>query len=250
MNARGHLSSETLDLLSLSALAEQETRQAREHLDNCPRCRSAWDELEESRARFTQYVFPRTLPKVEAAARPAPLWERVKQKWTLALPFAGLVTVTVLAVIFVNPQLEGAEQPYYGTKGGAQLDVVALRGDRQLPVGNDTTLSAGDRIRFLVDSGGAHYVLLVSKDGEGNVTVYYPYDGAESAELPGAGGLEELPGSIELDAAVGRERLFAIFSDQPVRADAVRTALERGEDLQALPGVREVATREFMKEAR
>lgn len=246
MNARGHLSYETLDLLALAALAEAESQAARAHLDACTSCKSAWTELEEDRARFTQFVFPRTLPKLEQRAQPAPFWERVRAKWTFAMPFAGLIAVTALAVIFVTP--EQKEATYIGIKGGARLDVVALRGDRQISVGNDTALVAGDRIRFLVEPAGAQFVMVASKDGKGNVTVYYPYEGLLSAPL--SGGFQELPGTIELDAVGGKEHLFAVFSDTPIRTEEVREALERNRDLSGVIGVRAVATKEFVKEAR
>lgn len=245
MNTRGHLSSETLDLLSLSALAEAESRHAHAHLDACTTCKERWSELEEDRARFTQFVFPRTLPKVEEKLKPVPLMERVKRKWALALPFVGLVATTAVLALFVLPQ---SEEPYYGIKGGSRLDVVAQRGDRQLSVGNDTVLAPGDRIAFLVEPAGSPFVMVASRDGQGNVTVYYPYEGELSARLEG--GYQQLPSSIELDAVGGREQLFAVFSDVPLRAEEVREALQSGQDLRNVQGVREVATKEFVKDAK
>lgn len=242
MNGRFHLSSETLDLLSLSALAQTESDKAQSHLETCETCRQRWQELEDDRQRFQQFVFPRTFPNVEAKARPVSFWERVRRKWTLALPAVGLVVATVVLMVVVP----GAETPYIGIKGGTRLDVVALRGDRQMPVGNDTSLAPGDRIRFLVDPAGAPYVMVASLDGQGQVSLYYPYDGDRSAPVPA--GTQELPGSIELDSVGGKERIYALFSDVPLNAGDVRAALTTGADLQKLPGVRAVSTREFVKE--
>ena len=178
------------------------------------------------------------------------------------LPFAGLIAAAVLVVWVLptpfTPSLSRGDQPtYLGIKGGARLDVVALRGDRQLSVGNDTILAPGDRIRFLVEPEGARFVIVASKDGRGDVTVYYPYAGAQSAalqsgsvELTDSSGVIDLPGSIELDAVGGREKVVAVFSDQPLATDEVRKALEHDADLSKLPGVRSVATKEFVKETR
>lgn len=241
-----HLSSETLDLLSLSALAEVESEKAHAHIGACDTCRARFSELEEDKQRFAQFVFPRTLPKIEEKLRPVPLWERMRQKWTLALPFAGLVAATAVLLVVVPFGTQQVEQPYYGIKGGARMDLVALRGDRQISVGNDTSLAPRDRIRFLVDPAGASYVIVASRDGQGNVTLYYPYEGQVSAQL--RPGFQELPGSIELDAVPGRERLFAVFSDVPLHAEDVRQTITVGEDLRKLPGVREVVSKEFVKE--
>ncbi len=41
MNARGHLTSETIDLLLLSALDAESANEAKAHIDGCDRCRSA-----------------------------------------------------------------------------------------------------------------------------------------------------------------------------------------------------------------
>lgn len=242
MNTRGHLSTETFDLLSLSALADSESDKAQAHIETCESCRQRWKELEEDRQRFQQFVFPRTFANIEARSQPVPFWERVRRKWMLALPAVGLVVATVVLMVVVP----GVEEPYIGIKGGTRLDVVALKGDRQVPVGNDTSLAPGDRIRFLVEPAGAPYVMVASRDGQGTFSLYYPFDGETSAPVPT--GTQELPGSIELDAVSGRERIFAVFSDVPLRAGDVRTALESGADLGKLPGVRGVAMREFIKE--
>jgi hypothetical protein len=61
-NARGHLSSETIDLLLLSALSSNEANEAKAHLDDCGLCKQRWMELNEDSQKFKQYVFARTLP--------------------------------------------------------------------------------------------------------------------------------------------------------------------------------------------
>ncbi|MCA2978374.1 MAG: hypothetical protein INH37_08830, partial [Myxococcaceae bacterium] len=65
-NARGHLSAEAIDLLLLSALSTTDERDARGHLETCAVCQQRWAELNEDSQKFKQYVFPRTLPKVQA----------------------------------------------------------------------------------------------------------------------------------------------------------------------------------------
>ena len=42
MNARGHLSSETIDMLMLSALDAQAANDAKNHIDGCASCRTRW----------------------------------------------------------------------------------------------------------------------------------------------------------------------------------------------------------------
>ena len=52
MNPRGHLSSETIDLLLLSALDATEANAAKAHLDECDLCKTRWRELNEDKVRF------------------------------------------------------------------------------------------------------------------------------------------------------------------------------------------------------
>ena len=84
-------------------------------------------------------------------------------------------------------------------------------------------LRPGDALRFVVRPGQSRHLLIISIDGAGQSTVYHPYGAAASGPAPANG--VALPGSIELDNAPGPERIYALFSDAPVAADAVRSGL-------------------------
>jgi hypothetical protein len=118
----------------------------------------------------------------------------------------------------------GAPPDELGIKGGAGWQVFGHRGDRTFAVHDGARLEARDQIRFVVTPQGAHYLLVVSVDGAGKASVYYPYDGTQSGALTGDGRVE-LPGSIVLDAAPGPERLYAIFSDAPIEVDSIMAQL-------------------------
>ena len=85
-------------------------------------------------------------------------------------------------------------------------------------------LRPGDKIRFMVNPGNAKYVLIGSRDGSGAFTVYHPFGGEKSASIER--GSHELPGSVELDAVSGAEKLVAVFSNEPVDAKALKQAVE------------------------
>jgi len=79
---------------------------------------------------------------------------------------------------------------------------------------------------------GARYLLVASVDGGGGVTIYYPYNGAQSAAIAaiaggvgGGAGVIEPAGSIVLDAAPGPERVFAILSDVALPVELVTAQL-------------------------
>ena len=128
------------------------------------------------------------------------------------------LAVAATLVLTVTQRSQTEDEAYIGVKGGsAVLEVVAQRGEQsQFAVKEGTLLRPKDKIRFVVNPGAARYVLIASRDSRGNVTIYYPYAGLQSAEVKP--GRQELPGSIELDDVAGRERLLAVFSEKPLLA--------------------------------
>ncbi len=242
-----HLSAETIDLMLLASLPSTEVDQARTHLHTCERCRLRWAELEDDKRRFEQFVFPRTLEKVQRRAQPTSFVDRLRERWSLILPAAG-VAAAVAALVVAIP----APLPYDGIKGGApvpSIKVVGSRGDAQFQVGPGDQLRPGDRIRFVVNPVDAHYVLIASVDSAGKVTLYYPYEGARSAALPHDAN-QELPGSIELDDALGTERLVAFFSEEPLESASIRDALSAGKAPADIASNTDVISLAFEKVAR
>jgi hypothetical protein len=253
MNARGHLSSETIDLLMLSGLDAEQTNVAKAHIDICERCRTRWRELNEDKERFVQYVYPRTVGAITSRVVATSWLDRLRifGPWKIFGPALGVGVAALVAVLVVGNGGGGGTQSedevYVGVKGGKasgggggklspdlglkgdsriDFEVVAQRKDEgQFPVKEGTVLKPGDKIRFVVTAGGAKYVMIGSKDGAGNFTVFHPYGGETSASLER--GQHELPGSIELDEVTGKEKLFAIFSAEPLKADDVKAMVEK-----------------------
>lgn len=205
-----HVSQLELDALALDALAPDRAARVRDHLAHCARCREDERSAAELRARFVRDVLPRGLP-----LRPTP------RRWWLV---PALAAALVLVVIAVRPRADApAPAPEFGIKGDASWQVFANRDSRVFPVHDGTELMPGDRIRFAVTAAGAHYVLVASVDTSGAATIYYPYEGPYSMAITGE--RIEPAGSIELDAALGPERIYAILSDDPIAADTVRGQL-------------------------
>lgn len=246
--ARGHLSSETIDLLLLSALEASEANAAKAHLDDCAHCRGRWQELNEDKQRFEQYVFPRTLPKVEARVAEARTGFLERFKVKLLLPAFGLAAALGV-VALTGPGTQTEDDLYVGLKGQPTLEVYAARGASEaFAVTPGLKLQPSDRIRFVVNPAGAKHLLVASRDGAGVFSVYHPFGAQVSQPIASGQTKVELPGSVELDATLGAEVVVAAFSEEPLRAEVVRQALESGGKQPKLPGVRFV-TLEFVKVA-
>src|SRR5438105_1951689 len=128
MNARGHLSSETIDLLLMSALTGDRQSEAKAHLDGCQLCQKRWSELNEDKARFEQFVFPRTLQKLEQRFAAPSMMDRLRAGWKLLVPAAGaIVAASLAAAVFLGgkDRTQTEDDVYIGIKGGPGLEVVA-----------------------------------------------------------------------------------------------------------------------------
>lgn len=227
--APGHLSQETLDLLQLQALDATRTTEAKAHLDGCAACKGRFDELAKDAQHFEQFVFARSLPKVEERAQKKPLFAFGGFKW-LVPALGASMAVALIAGVIVRSEggTETEDEVYIGMKGQApELAVYALRANSQrFEVHKGTAMKPGDRMRFVVNPGKDRYVMIASRDGAGVFNVYYPFNGKTSASLEGPPvGRLELPGAVELDDTLGEERLVAVFSETPVNAADVDAAL-------------------------
>ena len=243
MNAlsRGHLSSETIDLLLLAALPATESNEAKQHLDDCDDCRARWRELNEDKQRFEQFVFARTLPKVEARVQASKESFFSRFKVAFLVPALGLAAAAAV-VATTGPGTQTEDDLYVGIKGGQPaLEVFAVRGSGgAFPVTPGVALHPSDRIKFVVQPAGAKYLLVGSRDGAGVFSVYHPFGAQQSQAVSGA--KVELPGAVELDATLGEERLVAAFSEEPITAAQLEAAVQADPKAPKLPGVRFVTT--------
>jgi hypothetical protein len=269
-----HLTTLDLDRLGLRDLPPDDLQRLRQRIDahagRCARCTTRRAEHQAALAQFHAVVLPRTLPVLEARQRP--LHARL---WGVAIALPALAAaLLVLAHRFdgrrAGFQPAGKEaRTQAGTQAGAQAGTIAVKGDDLMQVfalhhseaagggapgvvrvGNGQRLAPGDALRFVLYPSGLPYALIASVDGAGQVSVYFPFHGEESAAVDGAVAVP-IAGSIVLDRAPGPERLFAIFSERPIAARLVRQLLAgtaaggagaiRAARQLALPGTRQAS---------
>ncbi|HEY4175592.1 MAG TPA: zf-HC2 domain-containing protein [Kofleriaceae bacterium] len=207
-----HPSSLAIDTLAANRMSAPEASAVRAHIDTCERCRADFAEANAAVSTFTREVFPRTRDRLTVPARP---W------WRSLLPvLAPVLAAAMVLVWFVRrPESVPTHEDVIRTKGGLTFRVFARRDHTVHLVQDGEALAAGDQIRFVAGGTSKRYILVVSIDGRGTASVYYPYGGSGSALL--GDGTSELPGSIVLDTAPGAERLFAVFTPEPIAAGPV-----------------------------
>jgi len=156
-----------------------------------------------------------------------------KLMWPVAmLPAAALVGV--FAIVDRTPEATGASVAMnenaqvaatsVRTKGSFALTIVCKRGDSLSTIADGESVREGDRLRFEYSQSQTGFVMVFSVDDSGKIFPYY--DEASLASVAAvAGNQVALPGSIELDAHKGLERVFALWSQTPLPGETVRAAV-------------------------
>jgi hypothetical protein len=182
----------------------------------------------------------RAIDRRLAGAAPAP---RRWSGWRWALSGGALAAVAVIVVLVALrpgrvPSIPGEDLHLKGDGVTLILHAASAAGSHRLAPGD--TVRPGDRLRFEVGVPGRGYVAVVGIDGTGATTVHYPPGGhAPVAIDPRSDGV--LPGAIELDAAPGDERFYAVYAERPFALGAALFAALRGEH-----GLDEVTTAEVV----
>jgi len=141
------------------------------------------------------------------------------RRWVRIL--APLLACFALAVFFIPPSPDQNR-----TKGGAGLTVF-VRGDGgPTAVAPGMPLRAGDQIQLRYAAGGHRYAYIASIDGRGAITPLH----AGTVEPSGE---HILDGSTILDDALGPERIFAFYADEPLTAAEVEDRLRAVADVRA-----------------
>jgi hypothetical protein len=189
--------------------------------------------------------------RLEALAAPPPaldleaIWRRAQSSWRGRL--ANLlrfrfVTVTLaattasLALWFAGPAQTITKGPPW------TLSLIARSGDGSVArIAPGAALHRGDRLRFEVSTTwSSGHVVLLSLDSRGKVSLLAPSSG-EAVTVPG-GKRTLLEGAVELDDAVGAERVLLVACHRKVPvglvADTTRAALaQAGGDPRGVTGL-------------
>ncbi len=135
--------------------------------------------------------------------------------WMTGLALAAAVALLVLAPrAFVDP--EPSDVIF---RGGDLLTMYVVDGGDQEPYVPGTPLGEGDAVGFAVDATGHTSVVLVSVDGDGTLSVFYPEQIADAPHALSGVGRVALPELVTLDDAPGPEVFVAVL-DRPTEEAA------------------------------
>lgn len=258
--------------------AAADLEEARLHVGGCPACAARVASLRSARSDFLRSRPTRPfLESLERRARADPGLEPRLLGRLHALvgslsgasgrrrggPAVGLALVSGLALagaamvlVVPEPLNRGTEIRLKGSpRAGLRLLAAPPGASVALPLGDEARLEPGAILRFEVDLESEGYLTLLNIDDHGRITRYFPAPGERPTKMPPGRG-QILPGSIELDDFIGRERLFLVISEagdsegvlEAALADAFEKAERRLEGLRIPPRTgRQVITRDLLK---
>ncbi|MEZ4385472.1 MAG: hypothetical protein R3A79_29370 [Nannocystaceae bacterium] len=224
------LSDLVLDQVRVGELARESIAA---HLDGCARCREREAALRG--AHEDAELPPLELPPLELPGSAA--IDGRRRGWGRAGLGGLALAAAALVLVLVRPGAPGEDPlavPATRTKGGAALHFHVRRGGAVLEGGPGELLRPGDALRFSYSWSAGGTVAVLSRDGAGTVSTYFPAGARSFAATPGEE--VELPGAVELDAVLGDEALYGFFCADEVAVAELERAVAARPDAPAVRG--------------
>ena len=152
---------------------------------------------------------------------------KAKRSWLRFLVPVLLVPAATAGLLLVKPalnRLDRGKQVGQTIKGRLIVETYCKRGEAVFPAVDGGDFLAGDRLRFAYTQDRPGFLLVFGVDDQGSLFSYYPEQGLIGMSVA-AGAKAFLPGSVELDRHRGWERIFAVWSEEPLADDVVRSAV-------------------------
>jgi len=220
-----------LDRYATGELSASESAAIEAWLADHPEGRAHLDALEAAKTKvrpFDASAMRRSALQVlpEAPGIPAPANHPFP--WRLVVGVAVALAALWWLVPSIVSRPDDPESHDIRFRGAGVLALHVLDGDALVPWAGEA-LGEGATVGFRVAPGDHHRVTLLSVDGAGTVTVFYPVAGEVPEALPSGVADVPLPLTVTLDAAPGPEVFVAAFDTDPATAEqAVRAAWQSG----------------------
>lgn len=184
-----------------------------QHLAGCVRCAERSSQLEQQRTRVV--LAPLSLPAPTTQAKVKRLPVAVKSA-------AAAVALAAAALLAFLPAGRKATVAH---KGSERLGFFVKRGELVTRGVSGQRVAPGDLLRFTYSTPEPSYLTILSLDGAGQASVYFP-DSDRALKLP-ARQDGALPTAVELDSVLGQERVIALFCDAAVDTESLRQQLQQ-----------------------
>jgi hypothetical protein len=201
-------------------LPEADERRVRAHLAGCAMCAARWAEIKARRAAFDA---ARSALDLDRRTGAAPWWRR---RWIG--PGTALAAAVGVVLLLVWPGGgEPVRAPATRSKGGEVFELFIRHGASIRKAGAAEVVHPDDQLQFVYSSQSPGYAAVLSRDGAGVVSVYFP-DAGTTAWAAAPGRDQQLPRSTILDDTPGRELVIALFCSSAIDLEPLRRELAAG----------------------
>lgn len=170
----------------------------KQHHASCQRCTALLAAHRRERAAFAVPMVHRARG---GAHRPG--------RWRM-----GLAAIAAVFCVWLVASRGRSGDEQTRTKGKPALSFYVKHGDAVREGAPGEAVFANDAINFVVSTERPAFLAIISVDGAGKVSAYYP-EGPTAAAIP-AGRDRVLPRSVLLDDTLGLERVVGVFCDRPM----------------------------------
>jgi hypothetical protein len=216
--ADGCISDLTIDAWRAGELDAERTGALEQHLALCEGCRRRQESIAGQASRFWAQAPELRLPARAASGK------AMRRRWLApsALTFSALAAI----VVWLRLPTGSREDPEESRRKGSSHIAFHVQHEGSVKPGKDgQRVFPGDRLRFSISTGKPAHVAILSLDGAGVASIYFP-QGKTSRGFGMVSG-QPLDSSVLLDGTLGPERLWALFCDSPFDLEPLRAQLER-----------------------
>lgn len=160
------------------------------------------DAVEAERARVDPFDFEILRARAHRLEEAPPTRPARSRLWW----FVPVLALAAALFLVVRP-------PPNRLKGDTDLGFYVLRGAQVYPGDPDATFREGDHLQFTYRAGLNEALVLLSVDGDGRLSVFYPEQGDRPVPIV-PGDRHVLDGSVILDDAPGPEVFVAFFGER------------------------------------
>src|SRR5664280_62984 len=201
------------------------------HLTVCEACRLRHAALDQQAESFLEKFPALSLPGARMPQLADARGRKNLRARKLSMVVAALAVAAGVVLVFRLPKVGTELSEQTRAKGSARLGFHVKRGGNVLLGSEGQEVHPGDQLRFFVSSAKPGHLAILSRDGAGSVSEYYP--GTGRSRSVGAVQNQSLESSVELDATLGQEELWAVFCDAPFAPEPLRRELESKKSLNA-----------------
>jgi hypothetical protein len=145
---------------------------------------------------------------------------RAPRRWTI-----GLAAVAAAFGVWLLASRDRHDDANARSKGKPALSFYVKHGEVVREGGPGEVVRPNEAINFTVSTDEPAFLAIISVDGAGKVSAYYPA-GPTAAAIP-AGRDQVLPRSVLLDDTLGLERVVAVFCQRPTLVAELAAAVAR-----------------------